>query len=35
MVRNGKEMIETAFAPEQMIEPYPPGIEGHFWTTAQ
>ena len=28
-------MTETAFAAEQMSEPYPPGIEGHFWTLAR
>lgn len=33
--QNGKEMTETAFAAEQMVEPYPPGIESHFWTLAR
>jgi SAM-dependent methyltransferase len=28
-------MTETAFAAQQMIEPYPPGIERHFWTLAR
>jgi SAM-dependent methyltransferase len=28
-------MTETAFATELMVEPYPPGIEGHFWTLAR
>jgi SAM-dependent methyltransferase len=28
-------MTETAFVAERMIEPYPPGIEDHFWTLAR
>ena len=28
-------MTETAFGAEQMSEPYPPGIEEHFWTFSR
>jgi SAM-dependent methyltransferase len=29
------KMIDTAFAADRMAEPYPPGIENHFWTLAR
>ena len=31
----GNRMTEAAFVAQQMSEPYPPGIEQHFWTLSR